>query len=264
MLQFKLIAEAEVKQLCKARGMYETPELNETLILHGLGIMYIGNLSNYINITCLMLNGNQLSSIEDLLQFPNLKYLNLNDNCVKKAEFDRLLENAPFLEELHMCGNKLAHFGVTFRHKLRVLNLRKNNLTEFPDFSCLEKLEIVDIRDNFIHQENMFDSLRSLLPASILQLYMHNNEFIAKEKNYRKKCINMIPSLIFLDASAVSAEERELAEACLIGLSEEEVRKKHAQIRRAARDEILLSFRRFQRNSDELVQLAREIEFIVS
>jgi hypothetical protein len=211
-----------------------------------------------------MLNSNQLNSIDDLLQFPNLKYLNLNNNCVQEGEFDRLLKNLPFLEELNVSGNKLAHFGITFCHKLRVLNLRKNNLTGFPDFSCLTKLEIVDIRDNCVKQENILDSLSSLLPASILQLYMQNNEFIAKEKNYRKKCISMIPSLLFLDASAVTAEERELAEACQTGLSEHEVRKKHAKLRRDARDEILLSFRRFQRNSDELVQLAREIEFIVS
>jgi len=259
------LSECKIKLLCKSRGMYDTPELNETLLLHGLCISSIASLVNYTAVATVFLNENTLRSFEGLGQFKILKYLNMNNNLVQEALLDGLLNSLPQLEELHLAGNGLRAVELSIGHeKLRVLNVRKNKLSAIADFSSLASLEVLDISDNCIAQLEFDNVFKNSIPQSLLQLYLRNNEFISKERNYRKKCIVTIPSLVYLDAAAVTPQERELARGFTDGIDEKVIREKHAFARKEARDKIIFDFRKFQAMDPELTQLAREIEFIVS
>lgn len=257
------ISEACIKKHAKSRGMYETPELNESLLLHGLGISSIGNLSKYTDVSSLILGSNFLTSFEGLNQFPRLKYLNLNNNSIREDLRDCLFLNFPVLEELHLVGNVIGHSNISVAHPLRVLNLKKNKLSRFPDISSLHSLEVLDISENAIERIDLVSALQNCIPKSILQLYMQHNRFIGCEKDYRKKSICAIPSLVYLDARTVTDEEREIAFASLNGADENLIRQGHFQQKQAARDKLISDFRKFQMNP-ELIQLVQEIEFIVS
>ena len=107
-LEMVVLDKGLILSVAKSRDIYETPELNDSLFLHGLGIKAVSPLPEYTQVEFLSLAGNCLTSVSDLSQFPNLVFLNVSNNAIIEIDI-RLF---PKLEQLHACHNSLTSFSV--------------------------------------------------------------------------------------------------------------------------------------------------------
>lgn len=205
-----------LKKHAHARGMYETLELNDYLLLHNLAILELTPGPAFVNVTCLSLENNGLRNLVHLSsQFPRLKYLNVNHNLLSSLDFKDFcgLED---LQEIHAAHNSIQLLSSIDSGRcltLKKLNLSHNKLTNFPHFCDFQFLEVLDLSRNQIatEAECMLSSLRNSLPSTILQLYLSPNAFIGDLKNYRKSILSMFDKLLFLDSAAVTHLDRQLA-----------------------------------------------------
>ena len=248
--------------MSRSRGMYETPDLNDSLLAHNMGITRFPPLPSYCNVVFLFLEKNSISHIENLRYFPKLKYLNLNFNRIERIDFNVDFIGLPELEEIHLSGNRIHHItpvdgdtGLCLT--LKKLKLNKNKLIALPDFSAFRALELLDLSDNAIARvgctldsgDGGFLSYVSIhLPQSLLQLYLSPNEFIGHIKNYRKIVITELPQLTFFDKSFVTKDEVELAVAQLTGDKDaiQAVRMKQLESKMADAENCVNNFRQFQ------------------
>jgi Leucine-rich repeat (LRR) protein len=206
------ISEATIRKSLKSRGMYETPELNETLLLHNLGIRGIPFLPTYVNVITLILYNNCIGSISNLGSMPMLKYLNLANNLLSEVDLSEDFIGLNQLEEVHLSNNKISRLSGLdgrFVAPIKVLKLDGNRLDMIHDFSKLVELEVLSLKNNLIADKSSFDS--NLFPISLRQLYLSPNEFVGSMRQYRRTLITGIPSLVFLDSTPVTDAERELA-----------------------------------------------------
>jgi dynein assembly factor 1, axonemal len=87
------------------------------------------------------------------------------------------------------------------------------------------ELHTLDLRKNHIEDPAVLDDVLSKL-ENLAVLYVNNNEFKVKIKNYRKMMVIKIKNLDHLDDRPVFEKERRLAEAFAIGDKEAEVQEK--------------------------------------
>lgn len=263
------LGERDIVKVCEARGLYETPSLNECLLLHNIGLSQIPLLPNYSNVTSLILEKNGITHIENLSCMPKLRYLNLNNNKIISVDFSRDFESLSELGEIHLSTNRVCQ--ITFPDasfgSLKILKLNKNDLTDFFDFSRFPNLEVLDLSGNRISDETgFFKFLKDRLPKSLLQLYLSPNPFIGKVKEYRRTVIGAVSGLRFLDKAFVTPQEVELA-TCPKHL-EMQVRLRHVAEAEERRRTQIQQFRESQQKSfvpenPDLQQLRDElIEFI--
>ena len=64
-----------VRDICSARGLFDTPELNTVLLLNDLGINYLPDLAQYSSVRCLHLENNRISDISSLSGLHHLETL---------------------------------------------------------------------------------------------------------------------------------------------------------------------------------------------
>ncbi len=65
----------QVNEICSIRGLFETPELNNTLLLNDLGITVLPDLRRYSSVICLHLENNLISDISSLVGWHRLQTL---------------------------------------------------------------------------------------------------------------------------------------------------------------------------------------------
>jgi len=204
-----VLSKQLILSVAKPRDIYETPELNDCLFLHGLAIESISALPEYSEIEFLSLAENCLTSVCGISQFPNLRFLNISSNAVTDID----LKLFPNLEQLHACHNLLSSFTVSERNSsLKILKISHNKLTQFPDVSNLESLEVLDVAQNLIREMDLENSAK--IPPSLKQLYLSPNPFIGKIRNYRKTVLGSLcrlASLSYLDNAFVTEEESAIA-----------------------------------------------------
>lgn len=66
---------AMLRVMCKERGLYLTPSLNERLYANGYGFTSLGDLEEYTSLQALFLDANALESLTGLPAMPRLKCL---------------------------------------------------------------------------------------------------------------------------------------------------------------------------------------------
>ena len=250
-----------VRKYAKERGMYETPDLNESLLVHNLGIQRMSDKLLFSNVTCLFLENNCLRSLAGVDKaFPKLRYLNVNHNLLDFL--DICLEG---LEELHACHNHIAGVrGDRAIRSLRVMRLAYNKLCSVADLSEFKRLEVLDLSYNHIIAS--VEELVKCIPSSVLQLYLSPNPFIAHIPLYRQTILAAFPTLVFLDTEAVTESSRAIAQAQLVGGKDAaaDLRRQHGEAIRKSLAIQLGKFRDFQASYSaseyELDQLRREIK----
>ncbi len=230
--------------------VYETPELNECLFLHGLGISSVSPLfgAEYTNLVQLSLENNLLSSIGGLGRCIHLRVLNLRGNIFTEIDFEQDFGSMCDLEELNLGGNKIVSFHGGTNSLLRHLRLNKNKLRKIPILSLFTSLELLDVSENAI--EELLDSDISSLPVSLKQIYLFSNPFIGEIKNYRKRIVLSLPSLVYCDKSFVTALER-------LGDDKDTVEAFHRQ-RRAELNNRVLGLYNMQPPEQEIMAKNRE------
>jgi len=170
---------------------------------------------------------NEINEIFALLPFENLvinkckiksiNNLKLNKNCKKISFIDSDIEDYNVIFEMELEYIKIYSSNINIKNiskntNLKELHIRFNKLTELPDLSGLEKLQILTISNNNIKD---ITNLRNLLNLKILNISynkieslkpleeLKNLEYIYADNNEIKNIngINNLKKIIYLNLS---------------------------------------------------------------
>ena len=119
---------------------------------------------------------------------PRLKYINLAFNELTSIE---KLDQFPLLENLNLSNNKL------------------NNQNKFKCIFQVKSLRNLDLS----HNELTLENIEPFFNLHLKCLDLSNNEFKKELVDYRKKMLNGMQSLFWLDNREVKLEERRLVNA---------------------------------------------------
>ena len=151
-----------------------------------------------------------IAEITGLETLVNLGMLNLDRNLIRKITG---LKNCKKLETLIISCNRLG------------ANESQTCMESIEELKECPELHTLDLRKNHIEDPAVLDDVLSKL-ENLAVLYVNNNEFKVKIKNYRKMMVIKIKNLDHLDDRPVFEKERRLAEAFAIGDKEAELQEK--------------------------------------
>ena len=215
---------------CRKLDLYGTPELNDRLYLHQMGIEKIKNLDEYTGLKVLWLQTNCIPKIENLDHQKNLKHLYLNDNMIESISG---LKNLTELDTLNLSGNLIKKVeGLEYCKQLSTLNLSKNKLSDYDSLKELvtsPSITVLDLSNNFIDNENILDIIGNL--PNLRVLYLKGNDICGNMDNYRREIICKCKNLTHLDDRPVFDDERRCCIAWKRGGYEEE-RKEREKIQK--------------------------------
>lgn len=207
-----------VGNLCKERGLFRTPELNEKLYLHFCGFKKIENLEEYVNCRAIWLENNCIERIENLEALCQLETLFVQHNFIRGL---RISKSAPLtsqplgirtLDISHNFLDSLEDISVVFP-RLEKLIAHHNKLKHIHrSLREVESLIVLDVSFNSIQDE---DSLANVEHFSKLSSLMMQGNPVTKLPLYRKRVVAKIRSLTFLDEYPVFDEERRRCEALI-------------------------------------------------
>ena len=240
---------------CMKHGLYVVPELNDVLYLHYKGFSKICELDEYINVKTLWLNNNAISTISGLSTLVNLSTLYLQDNLIDAIDG---LDELCSLETLILSNNYISSIsGISNLKSLTSIELDHNQIRNFQSLSGLTEcpsLENLNISHNKIILENnnenqLFEILQKLPNLKVLR--MEGNPFVRNMTNYRRRIINILPELRFLDDAPVTDHDRRLAAAWKVGGKEAEIQERYKinDEKESAKKEVMRDFRRMKREA---------------
>lgn len=248
------ITKKAIVDSCMKHGFYIVPELNDVLYLQCKGYTKIADLEEYINVKTLWLNNNSLSSISCLSTLANLSTLYLQDNIIEKIEG---LDELTSLETLILSSNYIEEItGLSHLSSLTTIELDHNQIRSIQSLeglTCCPSLEIVNISHNKIifeeNEQQLFDILSKLQNLKVLK--MDGNPFIRSISNYRRKIINILPQLRFLDDTPITENDRRLAAAWKSGGKNAEIQERYKinDENESQRKEGMRDFRRMKRDA---------------
>jgi len=178
--------------------------------------------------------GQGISEIKHMEEFPDLRSLFLECNCLETME--GLSENRE-LRCLFFQQNMLEEIDhLEELQELTTLNVSHNQIRKLENLSCLPKLEtlqashnklatarsiahlrecpsltVVDLAHNELEEEEVLEVLQGM--PHLACLYLQGNPVVTKKRYYRKTMIARIPTLKYLDDRPVFPLERQCAEA---------------------------------------------------
>lgn len=212
-----------LKALCKKTGQYTTPSLNDKLYLHFKGFEAIENLEEYTALRALFIEGNALDSLEGLSAQKELRCLFAQQNIINRISH---LEEVTNLNTLNLCNNQISHIsGLAHLPDLQTLQITHNKLETVEAVAHLAAcpaLVTVDLSDNGIDGDP--EALMAVLVAmpKLQVLYLKGNPIVGKISHYRKRMVDAVANLSYLDDRPVFPNERRLASAWIRGGVEEE------------------------------------------
>jgi dynein assembly factor 1 len=194
----------------------------------------------------LYLQENLIETMEGFDFMPVLHSLNLSDNMITKVEG---LERLVRLETLQLKRNR---FG-------------KNNddVNDLKGLLDCPSISVLDLSDNFIQDEAILEEVIYKMPK-LSVLYLMNNPFCKKMKNYRKIIIDKIPQLRYLDDRPVFKDDRRYAEAFVRGgyaeeRKEREIYKKEESDKHWANHEAFSEMIKKAKEEKRLDDLAKKV-----
>ncbi|PRP83891.1 rhamnogalacturonase B [Planoprotostelium fungivorum] len=213
------ITKKWLRDHCKQRKLYMTPELNDKLYLHYQGFSKIEQLEEYTGLKALWLESNGITKIEGLDHQPQLRYL-MNNLIGKLENLESLLQ----LDTLALSNNHVGKIeNIEKLTKLHTLQLDSNQLETLEDVEQLTScpsIGVLELSNNRISDPGILDILSQLPNLGVLHL--SGNPVIGKIANYRKTMICRLQRLTYLDDRPVFPKDRRLAEAWQRGGSEAE------------------------------------------
>ncbi|GIX74814.1 protein phosphatase PHLPP-like protein [Caerostris darwini] len=128
-----------------------------------------------INLKSLLLSGNQLSDLSNLislLKLSRIECLHLAYNGIKELP-EGFFQTLHFLRTLSLCGNELESISshISKAHSLEKLYLHSNRLISIPKFSETNNLQVLDLACNKMHQLE----LASIVPKDLTYLDLSAN-----------------------------------------------------------------------------------------
>lgn len=167
----------------------------------------------FTKLTRLSLHNNRIAKIENLDALVNLQKLYLDQNRIRCLEG---LQHCTRLEELELQNQNLPRsVRFTFDEytlaaissSLTRINLASTNVKDCRQLYFCDKLEFLDLRDNFI--EDLNDQVMPLLQtmARLNTLDLRDNQ-VQLEARYREHIIMESRSLRELDGKAIRDQDR--------------------------------------------------------
>ena len=166
-------------------------------------ISILSDLSHHAYIECLLLSKNYIAKISGFNNLQFLKVLDLSYNNIQVIEgLDNLNIN-----ELNLEGNNIKSLtGLESLNRLTVLNVAKNNISNIAPLLTCTRLESLDIRHNNVATIRQTELLAPNM-VYLSYLYAEGNPFCSK-MHYRLRIIHRLPSLVHLDATVISPDEK--------------------------------------------------------
>lgn len=186
-----------------AEGHNATGSMLTLVNLSSNYISTLNDLSHHAYIECLLLSKNYISKINGFHNLQFLKVLDLSYNNIQAIEgLDNLNIN-----ELNLEGNNIKSLsGLASLTRLTALNVAKNNISNITPLAACAQLESLDIRHNNVATIRQTELLAPKM-GFLSYLYAEGNPFCSKMK-YRLRVIHRLPSLLHLDATVVSPDEK--------------------------------------------------------
>jgi dynein assembly factor 1 len=202
-----------VSEICKAKGGFRTPELNEQLYLHFGGFVKIECLDEFVNCRCLWLENNGITTIENLEPLVVLSALYLQHNSLRSLGTCSI----PSLRSLNVCHNNLASLdGLQYLPNLEKLLASHNSLVDISALSGTLQLTVLDVSYNKLSAaDGVHETLKQL--TRLASLMLHGNDFVRDAKNYREELVVEHAGLRFLDEYPVFDDERRCCVAFMRG-----------------------------------------------
>ena len=199
--------------ICKERHLWTQPHLNKQLYLNHKGLDAIGALEEYFNVRLLHLENNNIGKIEGLGRMTELRCLYLG--CNRLSVIEGLSFNVE-LRHLSLEANAIQSLdGLSHLTKLQTLNVCRNRieLVEVKRLTSLPNIVNLDISHNGIDvdTETCVDIWSNLAMLKVLRF--HGNPCVHNITHYRKRMVNALPQLTYLDERPVFALDRHTSEA---------------------------------------------------
>jgi len=201
----RMTAASLLKAAVEHEG-YETPELNDALYLHFKGFRCIENLEPYTQLKALWLEANGFEVIEGLSHLKALRCLFLQRNLLHSLHG---LQGLTGLVTLDVSENRIASLdGLAAVPALETLNVSKNNLATPESIAEVSKmlcLQNINLEHNKLEGEACIAVLAAA-PA-LCGINIAGNPFNGIPQ-FRKKVINAMPLLAYLDRPIFEGERR--------------------------------------------------------
>lgn len=195
--------------ICKERAMWSQPHLNTQLWLNFKGFDAIEGLELYTRVRTLHLGNNNIGRIEGLDRMADLRSLHLEGNRITCIEN---LDSNPELRQLNLESNGIRSVtGLAHLQKLEQINLSKNCIEELEDLCelrTLPGLANIDVSHNVIKAESDVVEFWAEMVDTLRVLRYHGNPGVRNVEHYRKRMINALPQLGYLDERPVKPVER--------------------------------------------------------
>ncbi|KPI85595.1 hypothetical protein ABL78_5333 [Leptomonas seymouri] len=221
-----VMTEKFIIEQCKKHNGYSTPELNEKLYLHQLGLSRLNGLHAFTGCRVLYLSHNALSRLDGLAALTQLDSLYLSHNGLTSLESLPLL---PALRVLDVADNQITSISGldNAAPQLQTLLAGHNRLTRLGGLQGCTALLSLDLSYNALEDEEKVDAWLRPLRRTLRTLLLHGNLLCRKASHYRKRWIATFTALKFLDEYPVFDDERERAEAFTRGgtVAEEDARR---------------------------------------
>mmetsp|Transcript_94995 Transcript_94995/g.268574 ORF Transcript_94995/g.268574 Transcript_94995/m.268574 type:complete len:524 (-) Transcript_94995:80-1651(-) len=195
--------------ICKERSMWSQPHLNTQLWLNFKGFDAIEGLELYTRVRTLHLGNNNIGRIEGLDRMADLRSLHLEGNRITCIEnLDSNLE----LRQLNFESNGITRVtGIAHLQKLEQISLSKNcieDLENLRELRSLPGLANIDVSHNKIEAESGVVEFWAEMVDTLKVLRYHGNPGVRNVEHYRKRLINALPHLGYLDERPVKPVER--------------------------------------------------------